>query len=368
METVATHRREKVFEGLLAGCAVGEALALNRNGLHPRVALKMFGRNPLEFRFIPAVAVPSHRTHAVIITAQAILESRTDRSRMLSRLKSRLSWYQRSFPFRHLATHFAKSSQSGKTNDSRSVGLGDDPLIRAVVFSVVLQGAIENAGKWIQTGAEVSHADVQVLHACALVGHAAQLAQFADRDSFEPLAVLETLKSSVEDPNLSAGLEQLQGSLERRKSVCFVARKFGWDNGIPSDVTAFALIAIYAWLRHHRDYRRCVERCVMLGGECGHVAALAGALVGITHTSRAIPKTWRERLNMYPYNQAWHDVLIDRVKDWPHGVEDIQRAQGVDTMMMGQVSRNCLHGFFRLIHAAIRFPMRSVTFSIRKRR
>jgi len=75
---VPTHQREKVTEGLLMGCAVAEALSLARNGVHPRVGLKLFGRNPLHFQFQPGIGVTSHRTHALLMTFQAMLQSKTD--------------------------------------------------------------------------------------------------------------------------------------------------------------------------------------------------------------------------------------------------------------------------------------------------
>ena len=75
---VPTQRRERATEGLIMGCAIAEALSLARTGLHPRVGLKLFGRNPLQFQFQPGIGVTSHRTHALLMTFQAMLQSKSD--------------------------------------------------------------------------------------------------------------------------------------------------------------------------------------------------------------------------------------------------------------------------------------------------
>ena len=98
---VPTLRRERATEGLLLGYAVAEALSLARNGIHPRIGLKLFGRNPLQFNFQPGIGVTSHRTHACLMTFQAMLQSKASPSVFAANLKKRIAWYQRAFPFRH---------------------------------------------------------------------------------------------------------------------------------------------------------------------------------------------------------------------------------------------------------------------------
>ena len=102
---VPTHRRERATEGLLLGCAVAEALSLSRNGVHPRVGLKLFGRNPLQFQFVPSVGVTSHHTHALLMTFQAMLQSKATPSLFAVNLRKRIAWYQRAFVLRHIIMH-----------------------------------------------------------------------------------------------------------------------------------------------------------------------------------------------------------------------------------------------------------------------
>ncbi|MEQ1825471.1 MAG: ADP-ribosylglycohydrolase family protein [Pirellula sp.] len=368
---IATNRRERAVEGMLIGCAIADALSQHRTGLHPRVAMKLYGRNPLHFRFQPGVGVASDLTHAMIMTIQALLRSRTDKNRFSYQLRSRITWYQRSLPCRYIIRNLSSIANRFRgtvVDDSLNIGIADDPLVRTIVLSIMLQGCTDSLSRWFQHCVEVSHSDPRALHASALVAHAAQIAQVVESDKFNSLESLGMLIESTDEPELRSKLEQMHDLLENKKSVAFVARHFGWENGIPGNLMAIALMSIYAWLRHPRSFRRAVERSVLLGGACGNVAATVGALAGILLGKHAMPEAWVRKLSLFPYNNLWKEELIDRVKDWPHGVEDIQRAKSVPSFLSGQVLRNFSNGIFRMLHSLIRFPMLLTQFSVRNKR
>jgi len=366
---VPTQRRERATEGLLLGCAIGEALALPRDNLHPRVALKLFGRNPLHYRFQPGTGITSHRTHGLLMSFQAILRSKTDPQIYATNVSRRIGWYQRGFPIRHFMIHLGRLLGVGKrSDDSMNFGLADDPLIRSLVVSVSIQGTGDSATSWFQKNVSVSHADPRVLHACTLVGHAAQLAQMIDPKEFDPANVLEQLIQTTDEPTLNGMLIQLRTGLKKNRSLAFVATEFGWDAGIPSNVFATAIIGIYGWLRHHDRFRYTVERTILLGGACAGAASIAGGLSGILLGKRGIPSEWIDRLSLYPHGNEWQERLIERIKDWPHGADDIQRVTSLPSMILGQLLRNSLFSAFRAIHLIIRFPMRLTQFSVSKHR
>jgi ADP-ribosylglycohydrolase len=356
---------------MLLGCAVGDALSLHRAGMHPRVAIKIFGRNPLQYRFQPGVGVTSDITHGLIITIQSMLRSRTDKNRFAYQLGSRLAWYQRSHPGRYLAHMIGRSGirfRKGQHDDSLSIGIADDPLVRCIPVAIMLQGSTDSLSRWFQQCVEVSHADPKALHASVLIGHAAQIAQVAELEHFDSLEAMNMLIESTDDVELIDQLQKLHDFLADGKSVSYVARMLGYENGVPSNLYAIASIAVYAWLRHARSFRKAVEKSVLLGGCCGDVAAIVGALSGILLGKQAIPEAWLQSLTLYPYGNQWKEELIDRIKDWPHGVEDIQQAKSAPSMIGGQIIRNCSNGMFRLLHAGIRFPITLTQFSIGKRR
>ena len=370
LSPVATRLREKSVEGLLYGCAVAEALAQAHDGLRPRVGLKLYGRNPLEFRLQPGVGLTSHRTHALLITTQAMLESRTDKDRFANSLRKRISWYQRSFPVRHVQSffsNFVRKCRNVSDENSLELGFGNDPLVRSLILAVGLQGGMNNFSRWLEKSVEVTHGDFRVLHVATLTAYAAQIAQLHEDDALDPIKTLGMLIDATDDPELLDQLRGLESHLRSRRSVAFVAKQFGWGDGVPADAMAVSILGVYSWLRHPTSYRNAVERAVLLGGSCSAVAVLAGSLAGITLGKDRIPRHWTKSVSFFPYDKAWLEQLIERVKDWPHGVEDIQEARGLPSQYLGQIARNTWVSLFGLIHAAIRLPVKSVAFILRKK-
>ena len=368
---VPTQRRERATEGLIMGCAIAEALSLARNGIHPRVGLKLFGRNPLLFQFQPGIGVTSHRTHALLMTFQAMLQSKSDPNIFAKKLKSRIAWYQRAFPFRHTYIHISRLiGRINKTqlNDSMTFGLADDPLVRSLVMSVMLQGCADSATTWYQVGVGISHADTRVLHASVLVGYAAQLAQMTDHQTLNSSEILGRLIAVIDEPELKSMLLEASDAFAQGRTVASFAKQQGWGDGLPSDIFASSIIGIYAWLRHPKRFRICVERTILLGGACSSAAVVAGSLSGISLGKKGIPPEWLRRFTLYPHSSHWREKLIERVKDWPHGVDDIHKTLAMPSSYSGQMARNVWFSAFRLVHGLIRFPMRLTQFSVLKHR
>lgn len=368
---VPTHRRERATEGLLLGSAVAEALSLSRHGIHPRVGLKLFGRNPLQYQFVPGIGTTNHRTHSLLMTFQAMLQSKATPSLFASNLLRRIAWYQRSFPLRHIYTHgkrLVAKMRNVAIADSVTVGLADDPLVRSAVMSVMLQGCADSGMTWFQSGVGVSHADTRVLNASLLVAYSVQLAQMVDQQNIVPTEIIAQLVAVTEDSEFRSVLMEMNDALVQNQSVATFAKQQGWANGLPNDIFAAAIVGVYAWLRHPKRFRNCVERTILLGGACSSAATVAGALSGISLGKRGIPYEWLRHLSTYPHNSKWREELIERVKDWPHGVDDIQSTAAMPSFIFGQLVRNSIFSGFRILHGLIRIPMRLSQFSIEKRR
>ncbi|XZE32095.1 ADP-ribosylglycohydrolase family protein [Pirellulaceae bacterium SH501] len=358
----SSSRREKSAEGMILGCAIGEALALPRDRMPRRRALKIFGGTPTRFQFQPGVGVPGERTHGLLMTVQAMLESRADHRAFGRKLRRRMAWYRLSFPIRTLG-RWVRPSLPAKGRVPMPRGLASDPLIRGVPISLLIQGS-QHAQPWVEQSTRLSVNDGRGEEACLLIAHATQLAQMMDPSEtpISPIDAFAKLESTTEDAELQKGLERLRGCWKQGHSVLRAARTMGWEKGIPPDLRAIALIAIYAWLRHPNRFRLAVERTVLLGGECAAAAALVGALSGTALGKRGIPPEWLKRVSLYPHDKDWREDLINRVKDWPHGVEDIQKARSQPSLVLGQLMRNVSFSLFKVIHLAIRIPSRLVPY------
>jgi len=252
--------------------------------------------------------------------------------------------------------------------DSLTVGMADVPLVRSMVISIMLQGCADSGTTWFQLGVGVSHSDTRVLNASVLVAYSAQLAQMVDQQNIVPVEIIDRLISATEDPELRSLLMEMNDALIQNQSLAKFAKRQGWGNGLPNDIFASAIVGVYAWLRHPKRFRYCVERTILLGGACSNAATIAGALSGISLGKRGIPNEWLRRLTTYPHGSKWREGLIERVKDWPHGVEDIQSTTAMPSLIIGQIVRNFFFSGFRILHGLIRMPMRISQFSVEKRR
>ena len=354
----ASSRRERCFEGMLMGCAVGEALAVARNRLSRRRAFRLLGRTPLRYQFAAGRGIPADRTHALLITVQAMLQSRADHRSFGRHLWNRVNWYRLGMPFRSLfrvITNF----QNGDQSDSMPSKLAADPLIRAAAISLMIQGN-QHANRWIETSTKQSSMIESAPELAMLIGNAIQIAQRVEPSNLNvtPSAALECLIAEADSQRVKNLLIKLRDPLAQGKSLAFTAAAFGWIDGIPPKLDAIAIMSIYAWLRHFSRLRLAVEHTVLLGGECCAVAALTGALSGATLGKRAIPSEWLENLTFFPHDKSWRKNLVSRVKDWPHGVEDVQQANAQPSQVTGQILRNCVFGCFSVLHFLLRIPAR----------
>lgn len=354
-QTAIAFQRERAAEGMILGAAVAESLAIPRNGVSKWTGLRVFGRSPLRFHFIPGMAIPGEHTHGLLMTLQAIFQSRVDHRLFGRSLRKRIAVYRSVRVVSHLRDLFANRGLARKQHRSDYCGVLGNPLVRAAAVSLLAQGA-SNARPWLEqsnqctTSLEVSTAP------SLLIAQSMQIAQLYEANQLEGGSILRCLIESTDSAAIRSKLEQLADYLSRRYSVAKVAKLMGYPDGIPRELEAIALLSIYSWVRHFHRYRLVVERAVLLGGECAAVAVLAGALSGASLGKKMIPPEWRKSLHLYPYNREWIENVIARVKDWPHGVEDIQAAHSEPSHPIGQLIRNIGLGCFQLIHTAIRIP------------
>ncbi len=348
---VPTARRERAIEGLIYGCGVGEAIASLYSGPSRVLLRRKLARQPLSI-WSPGNIYPGPRTHTMLMAIQAVLESRASADDFARTLRSRMVWYQRAHPLAHATSHAAKLVWN---RDALSVRTGDDPLARAIAMSVLLQGNDNFAVRWILRSTVVSHPDSRVANMSILVANAAQSAQLHGTESaLAPQEVMERLSETTSLPSIQNDLEQMNRWLSKSFSLSLVASKLNNRRGIQPNLVTDGLLGMYAWLRYPNDYRTCIEKVVRLGGDTRGVASIAGALAGTQHGVRAIPKEWIERVTFYPYDPEWREHLIERVRDWPHGAEDIQNASALPIYPFGQLARNALSTLKSLAYSVLK--------------
>lgn len=335
---IPASRRQDSIEGILMGCAVAEALSVLYSKLNPKSARAMT-RNAIRV-WTPMAALPGSRTHSIVMTIQAILQSKACVDEFGDALRTRMAWYRASRPLMRFRSRGLQAGTMSGENEFGSI-LGNDSMVRAALLSVVLQGHNSSALRWVQRSTMLSHENTLVSHAAMLVAITTQCAQLTRTASaVDPNDLLRLLSDATPQEALKQRLGRLDGHLKKRDSLHRAARALGYRRGLTDHVVDQALLAIYAYCIHHESYRDCIEAIVKLPGNTVGVAALAGAMVGAENGVQDIPKEWRERVSMAPYDDAWIGQYVERVQDWPHGPEDIQRTTLLPSRYAGQMVRN----------------------------
>ncbi|MFM8187770.1 MAG: ADP-ribosylglycohydrolase family protein [Pirellula sp.] len=328
-------RRQESIEGALIGCALGESFARLSSSARKRI----FGSTqPVD----PGRLVPSHRTEGMLVTVQAVLLSQAMSEQFVASLTQRLRWYQRFQPI--ACAKYWIGSLVGP--DRFGARLGDDPLMRALVLSVIMQGHHDGALDWIQESTQISYANRWVTQASFLVATATQIAQFqrtAHQASVSGL--LEDLKAATGSKEIENRIDALIDAKSQNQSVLQASKILSGKDRWQDHLVENALLAIYGYVRYPDRIEEGLRDLSQLRGDLRGVMPIYAALATVHSSVGKIPSRWVERLSLYPYSNQWVQQYVDRCADWPHGPEDIQATRCLPSHLTGQWIRNLLRGF-----------------------
>lgn len=328
-------RRQESIEGALIGCAIGEGIA--RLSLARR---RLFAGNPGEF--LPGKLVPSHRTEGMLVTVQAVLLSQAMSEQFISFLSQRLGWYQRLQPLACVQAFIG----SIRDRSQSAARFGDDPLIRALALSVLMQGHHDGVLSWVQDSTQLSCSSRWVTQASFLVATAAQCAQF-HRTAHEVKVseLLESLRQATGSKEVQQRLDGLIDAKRHGASAAEASKILGGKDAWQDQLVDNALLAIYTYARHPERIERGLGELSALQGDLRGVMSVYGSLSAIHTSLRSLSESWQDAVTLYPYSKAWVQHYVDRCADWPHGPEDIQATRCLPSHPIGQLIRNLSRGF-----------------------
>lgn len=348
----------------MLGVAIGDALGLPRENLCRRVALKMFGRGPLRYQLLSNRGICSDDTQLMLLTAQALLRSRSDGKAFRRIFQKRLGWYLLSFPVgAGRATLLAAAkcwlAWLGLPTGVNSAGNG--AATRALLNALVMHGTGHRLSRWVAESTKLTHTHPLATDGCQVLAALADHAATCNPEQFDPIAALKIAIDASSLPEIRGKLKQLRGFLEQRRSPSWVARHFGWDGHISGFIVPTTIMASYCWLRHPSDFRRAVTSAVLLGGDTDSVAAIVGGLVGAHVGAQQLPPELVKGLAGYPHGTAWIAKMAERLSHWPHGSDDLHAAPAQPADPLGQVVRNLFSATVILAHVPYRAVYRMTT-------
>lgn len=283
--------------GVLLGTAVGDALGLPHEGLHPRRIARRLQRAPLHHAMLLRRGLLSDDTEHTAMVARAFAESSGDVARFTRSFARQLRrWIVSLPPGLGLATlrssvRLLLGASPGRSG-VRSAGNG--PAMRAAVLGVLARNDAHLVDL-VRAATRITHTDPRAEHGARVVARlAGQLAAGAPDPS---------IVHDVADPELRSRLEDawtFGGGLEDYRAQA------GYERGVSGFVVHTVPAAVYCALRHPEP-RDAITTAVRLGGDTDTTAAIAGALVGARVGATGLPGEW-----------------IDGIADWPLSTEHLR--------------------------------------------
>ncbi len=336
---------------------MGDALGFARQGLSRRIALKLFGRPPLRYGLLRNRGMHGYDTQLMFIAAQAMLNSRGE-SRLFRRaFQRRLSWHLLSCPVGIDSATLVAALKSWFYRLQLPSGVfsaGNTAATRAMFCALAIHGTGNRRTRWVEEATMLTHTHPMAIECCRVLALLTEIAATIPTGELDASHLLAQTVQSIKQPELRDAFSQLQPFLEQHRSPAAVARHFGWKKGISRHILSTTIMASYCWLRFPGNYRRCVESAIMLGGDTGTLAAVAGGLVGAHVGADQLPPELLNRLGGFPQGLAWMEKMAERLSHWPHGVDDLHHAPCQPSEPMLQVVRN----LFAIVLVAMRLPLR----------
>lgn len=291
-----------VLSSCLLGGALGDSLGLPAEGLNAQ-RIERLWPGILRHRFYGRRGMASDDTEHAVMTVLALKGCEDDPDKFTRDLARRMRWWFAGIPAGiGLATARSIIKLWCGVSPKRSgVGsAGNGPLMRAPVIGVYFGGDKEKRRRFVDASTRITHSDPRAAEAARMIAEAAAMAAEGVKDESEILTVLADLVETVEMKSRFPLLrESLQAGDAVRAFADRIGRRKGFVSGFAPDSAA---VAIYAWLRHRRDFGATLEAVVAAGGDTDSVASFAGSLAGIDARSDGMPSEWIEGLRDWPIN------------------------------------------------------------------
>ncbi|MCA9126141.1 MAG: ADP-ribosylglycohydrolase family protein [Planctomycetales bacterium] len=357
----STSLRRDQIHGALIGAAVGDALGFPRKGMARRAALARYGRRPLRFSWLGGIYTPD--THLMLMSAQALLNSRSDLRNFRRAYRMRLSWYPLSLPIGCGWATLGSALKCWLVRLKINTGVNSEdnaPGASIVFCSLAMHGTGHRITKWADETVVITRSNVQARDAAMVLGALAEAASLNKPEKFDPNAVLGVLIETSQLDKTKKKLEELKPFLEQSRCPAAVARHFGWSDGISSSFSKTVVMAAYCFLRYPTNYRRAVEAAIRLGGDTSTMGAIVGGLVGAHAGVKAVPGELIKNLGGLPHNPDWIKDMAERMSHWPHGPDDLHMAPALPSDAPVQLIRNLYTALGLLLRRVLRLFCRCV--------
>ncbi|MBI3715994.1 MAG: ADP-ribosylglycohydrolase family protein [Betaproteobacteria bacterium] len=309
--------RRDSLAGCLLGCAVGDSIALPFEGLSKRRAGRRM-THPLSHSLVFGRGMVSDDTDHTVFVAQSLHIACGDATLFRKALACRLRLWLATLPagigFATLRSILLLClGVSPQSSGVRSAGNG--PSMRSAIIGCYYFDDAARRREFVEASTSMTHRDgIALAGATAIAEVAAKLAshQWLERPTVADLVAC--LRSISAEPQWQQAVDKIGEACNSEQAEQIAALHFG-ANGVSGYTLHSVPFALVAWYRHFGDFEETINTIVRAGGDTDTIAAIAGALAGITVGRRGIPDRWLNNLVDWPHSVGYLDALASALDD-----------------------------------------------------
>lgn len=294
-------------QGLLIGCALGDALGLPWEGLERDLA-RALGARPeqLDHALVFGKGMFSDDTEHTILTAKALAASQLSPERFQKHLVKQLRWWLCSLPS---GAGFATLRATiklcfGVSPENSGVwSAGNGPAMRAPIIGALASHDQELLVTLTERSSVITHTDPRAHHgALALAATTSRLMNGEWRGA-PTLDVMCTVlrQCAPEDLEWIGAIDLMEEHGVRRANPRELAQAMQIDGFVTGYAYHTVPITLYTWWFHADEPLDALRTVISLGGDTDSTGALVGALIGVQYGPEIFPERWRANL----WEWAW---------------------------------------------------------------
>lgn len=304
----------RIFEGVLLGTAVGDALGLPAENMSPGRIRKRWG-GEWRMRLVLGRGMVSDDTEHTLLVAQALLEEPEDAARFQRLLAWKLRWWFAALPGGvGLATARAClrlwMGISPERSGVKSAGSG--PAMRSAIIGAYFSGDADRRRAFTLASARLTHHGWQAESAALAVAEAAALAAIGACD---PAEIFPRLRALSVEEEWRQCLARMESALEGNASVPEFATAMGLQRGVTGYALHVVPVALFSWMRHGGDFKGAMCAALDCGGDTDTVGAVLGGVCGASAGVTGIPEDWLIDLFDWPRGKGFMRAVAGRLAD-----------------------------------------------------
>ena len=297
-------QRDQAVLGCLLGTAVGDALGLPYEGLSRRRIAKL---GTARHRLVLGRGMLSDDTEQSLMLAAALCRHPDDLDEMQRDLGRQLQWWLLALPAGvglSTAKAIARLWLGIPARKSGVRSAGNGAAMRSVIVGVICSEDATQRRDVAIAACQVTHTDPRAEESAVLVAEAAACSVHGLSNG----EAIGRLERHVVSDETKSRWQRLKSGLKTEQSVMDFAVEIGCGTGVSGFAPNTVAVALYAWLRHRRDFATTVRSVIECGGDTDTVASIAGGISGAEVGEEGIPQEW-----------------IEGICDWPRSVSHIRK-------------------------------------------